>query len=182
MPTFETRDERLLIGAVLEFANLADIHSTAQVHQLFTRLPSTLVVDAQKFKELPPEETHVFIEGRDVLRGQLERIVKNSSGRPKVGSEIDADLQRTVRTQFKFTRGRLKQFYLLDGVEACVSMAVALILDEGRNLTSRLQQCGAPYCKKFLLDFETSWRPRKHCNDEHRKDAGIETRRKKRGG
>jgi hypothetical protein len=182
MATFATKaDERLLIKAVLDFANMDKIQSTDQVHQLFKRLPRTLVVDEKQFKELRPEETHIFEEGRDVLRDQLKRIAKSSAGRPKVGAEISGDVWRTIEVRYEFARMQLEQFVRLNGVQACVSMALAMILDRRRGITNRLQQCGAPGCGKFRLDFETKGRPAKHCGPEHKKATMIAKRRENSG-
>ena len=64
--------------------------------------------------------------------------------------------------------GRLCYDFQLTGVDAGCALAIALILDADRGLTTRLQQCTLSSCGRFSVDFDARARPRKYCNVKHK--------------
>lgn len=67
--------------------------------------------------------------------------------------------------------------HALSGVTAAAWYGVALIIDGRCGLRNRLNECGAPGCSRFLLDFDKRGRPSRHCNEEHRRLADAEPSR-----
>jgi predicted TIM-barrel fold metal-dependent hydrolase len=66
--------------------------------------------------------------------------------------------------------GEIRIGELVGGVQAAVYYALASILNDPA-ITKRLSRCGAPNCRKFILDFAP--KPRKHCNEAHRRAADF---------
>jgi hypothetical protein len=173
MPTNSTiRAELALIRTVLRFVNLREIASTGQVERLFRRLPAI----HQPFQVVPADRKHVLIykEGQADYRRWLTAIPDDRVS-DEVVREVNGVLRRAVAIVFTVEKGRLEARYWLDGVEAAVSFAVALLLDEKRGYGKRLERCDAPGCGKFRLTFGGG-RPMKYCSRAHRVAAEIARR------
>ncbi len=170
--------EGALIGALLVFANLRRVKSVSQVHNLFSRLP--FVESPEQFKMLRDDETHVFVAEQARLRKWLDDIIRSGADRQRVGQEIDAVLARTASARFRLEDGKRRMLLRLDGVEACLSYALSLILDESAGLAGRLQRCDAPGCGRYRLDLVTKGRPGRWCSREHRVMAQVVREREER--
>lgn len=189
--------ERKLVEGMRIFANMRRIISACKVEQMFRRY---------KYSELREETERQRVrlkKFQQILRGWLERIVTGEAGRKEVADEIAYSLRGIPahvelvgeermdrKSKVPIVTRRVAYFYDVLGkdavgtVRAGCLMAVALILDEGRGLTSRLQQCG--WCGRFNLDLDAKWRPRRFCNAEHKRrfdledpEKGIKARMKK---
>jgi hypothetical protein len=166
MPLALRNDEKRVIEAALEFANLRKIKSTRQVEAMFAALPQV----PGKFKVIPAKHVTAYMENdQPQLRGWLTALcISAGTKREQVETEVREQLG-TVDSFLTFENGRIIQRYALTGVRACYTFAVALLLDESNKLTKRLRQCGAPGCGRFNLDFNPTGRPRRFCNEDHRR-------------
>jgi len=159
------KEEKKIIEEVIWFANLKRIQSTSQIEQRFMKLPLIAKVnDLPAFGTLKPSEVEAYRNDQFRVREFLESISNSNKGRKQVDSKIAELIDRTVISQINFKDGKLTTKYILSGVEAVYSFALALILDRG--IAGRLKQCGNPNCLRFNLDFEPKGRPRRFCNDE----------------
>lgn len=160
---FVTVEETKIINAALRFANLKRIRTTAQVENIFKKLPLVGGV----FKILQPGEEGAYKKDQARLRDWLEKIARGSGD---VAGEVHV-LLRTIDASVVFNSKaeRLEFAFGLSGVEACCAFAVALILDTDKRLRTRLGHCDAPGCGRFRLDHKG--KPWKFCNEDHREAA-----------
>lgn len=164
--------EKRLIETTLEFANVDEIHSTGEVEDLFRNLgfvgrPSK---KGWVFNVLPKKEVNVFRQSRRTLRDLLDKISSRDPARLQEAiRETSKVLDAAVKGVTLGPGGELRMVGALDGVQACWAYALALLLNPDKGLTHRLGKCGAPGCDRFNINFEG--RPRRHCNEEHRREA-----------
>ena len=86
----------------------------------------------------------------------------------------------TVRVSFDIEKSRLRVIGLLDGVDACISYAIGLLLERRRGLIGRLGRCGYSKCQRFHFHHGEAGRPRSYCNITHRRKAEAEQRKEQR--
>ncbi|MDR7450137.1 MAG: hypothetical protein QN197_13235 [Armatimonadota bacterium] len=182
-PIFLHPAERQLLEATVAFANM-NVRSAAQVEKLFMAVPLT----ARPFKVIPRKDWRAYLEDQATLRLWLAKLADlGEAARPLVGPEVARRLNRTVtvRLTYDADRHEMKAVSFLDGVEACWSYAVGLLLDRTRGLTTRVGRCGWDRCGRFQLSLGGRGRPRMYCSDAHRRQAEFarrkEKRRRKRG-
>jgi len=152
-----TDEERALLQEVLNFANLETIESTAQVEGPFMALP----IVWSRFKTLPEDEAEHYIPNRDDLRRWLDTIAAGQGA--TIGREIAALMGTITRTdQFDPEQREFQTVYALDGVQAAIGYALALLLSRNRDLAGRVARC--PACKRFTADLDVhDGRPRSYC-------------------
>jgi hypothetical protein len=176
-PLAVTPEEKVLIESALKFANVKKIKSTHQVETIFQR---NVPLVGPKFQVLRPQEHQQYGIDQRELQGWLQASTKATHARKQVAAELAKRLE-TVHMQATFHEGHLAVSFALRGVQACYSYAVALILDERRNLAGKLAQCGWSRCRRFRLDFSPKGRPRRFCNPKHKWRAEAEERRRLNG-
>jgi hypothetical protein len=154
-----------LLARVLRFANLPRIGSTTQIERLFR--DAALVQAGGVLKVIEPENVAAYRNDQGTVRAALAAIASGDvAGRQSILRQADQKLGDTVSVRLGVHDGRLVFGYRVDGVLAACWLAIALLLDDGRGLTNRLGQCGAPGCERFNLTF--TGRPRRHCSETHR--------------
>ena len=171
MPLALRNEERRVIEAALWFANLRHIKSTRQVEEMFAGLPQV----PGKFKVIEAEKVAAYRSNQRELRDWLKVIAVSAGAKRTRVKEYVREQLGTVNTFLTFEDDRMKSQYVLTGVQACYTFAVALLLDKTNKLTMRLKQCGAPDCGRFNLDFNPTGRPRRFCNEAHRRAADALT-------
>ena len=169
-----TPEQRTLLAATVQFANLPTIDSTDQVHDLFTSVPLV----GPKFRVLAQHEAANFKADQDKLRGWLLKISERR------GAEIVTEVATGLKaldtiTWFDPDRRELLARYRVQGVEAAYTLAVALLLSPSMHLAGRLGYCSAPGCERFTIDLELRrGRPWRFCGVEHRDAADLERAKK----
>jgi hypothetical protein len=174
-----TDQQQKLIGQTLKFANMRRLISMRQVEALFSaldffgypdpgnpggRLYDSLNPAGDSQKEI--EGVKAFERDRDKLREILTMILEKEAS--TAIREVNAGLlAMTLRMELSRS-GEVRITELIGGVQAAIYYALALILGDPA-ITRRLRRCGAPDCRKFILDFAPKWR--KHCNEAHRRAA-----------
>lgn len=164
--------EKRLIETTLQFANIDEIHSTGEVEDLFRNLgfvgrPSK---KGWVFNVLPKREVNVFRQSRRTLRDLLDKISSRDPARLQEAiRETSRVLDAAVKGVTLGRGGELRVVGALEGVQACWAYALALLLNPDKGLTHHLGKCGAPGCGRFNINF--NGRPRRHCNEEHRREA-----------
>lgn len=163
--------EAAVIQGALAFANLPAIGSTAQVERLFEEgRPDAW--RAQDFKTIAVGEAWAFENDQKELRRWLDAIITRD-GITAAASEIKRRVTDTVKARAKVVwkrdRSEISFQYQLDGVQACYSLAAALLMRAGmrsRLGRCRLDGCATPY---FFDDREgTSGRRKtKFCSPAH---------------
>jgi hypothetical protein len=183
MATFANKEEQAVIKAVLAFANLRRISGARQVEEIFSRLPQVPGYFKSIAGDPLAQQVETFARDQQKVRDWLRRITKPGERR-NVVKEISQALAAKVWTHYTLdtTSGGpvLAPRYALDGVEAACAFGIALILDAERGIINRLQQCPAPGCGKFRLDFVTKGRPGRFCNHEHKVAFEISEVKRKR--
>ena len=179
VPGTITDQQQKLIGQTLKFANMRKLTSTGQVESLFTTLdffgypdpsnPGRRVYDSlnptgDSQKEV--EGVKAFERDRDKLREILTMMFEKETR--KAIREVNAGLSAITVRMVLSPSGEIRIGELVGGVQAATYYALALIFND-QALTKRLSRCGAPNCRKFILDFAP--KPRKHCNEGHRRAA-----------
>jgi hypothetical protein len=173
-----TPTERSVIEAALAFANLGSIKSNREIEDLFKMtnihgegIGNTPCVEFRSIEESSPAyRDHM----QPMLRRWLEQTIRSNSERVETSSEVMLLIPRDIRAMPVFSMGRLWYDFQLNSVEAGCALAVALILDSGRGLTGRLQQCTLSWCGRFSIDLTSRARPRKYCSVDHRTLANYE--------
>lgn len=155
--------ERKAIEAAIWFANLRSIKSNAQVDRGFRERGFHFEASAG------PSGNEDFQAG---LQDYLQRVVGSERGRREVAAEVAPILEEMISTTYTLTERRLEVVSHFQDIVAVCAFAVALILDERRGLTSRLQRC---VCGRFNLDFDPKGRPRKYCSPKHKARADALT-------
>ena len=156
--------ERSLIEATLAFANLRPIESNRQVEDLFGIEPGRI-----------DENSLLYQDGtQPMLRRWLRQTVSGMGGRAQTAVEVAHLLPRDIAAVPVFSAGRLSYDFQLPRVEAGCALALALILDQDRGLTGRLQQCTLSWCGRYSVDFDGQARSRKYCSANHRMLANYE--------
>jgi hypothetical protein len=174
-----TDQQQKLIGQTLKLANVRKLVSTRQVESLFStldvfgypdptnpggRVAYSLNPTGDSQKEI--EGIKAFERDRERLREILTMIFEKET--LKAIREVNAGLgAMTLRIALSPT-GEVRIAELVGGVQAAIYYALALILSDPA-ITRRLSRCGAPNCRKFVLDFAP--KSRKHCNEAHRRAA-----------
>src|SRR6185503_5440117 len=172
--------ERGLIEATIGFANLRTIASNREVEDLFRiwdmRGSGTGHAHDVEFNTIEEGSTRYADETQPRLRRWLKQTICSNAGRAQTASEVMEYIPRDIRAVPVFDLGRLWYDFQLTGVEAGCALAVALILDNDRGLTGRLQQCTLSTCGRFNVDFDACLRPRprKYCSVSHRTLANYE--------
>jgi hypothetical protein len=174
-----TDQQQKLIGQTLKFANMKKVVSTRQVESLFSTLdffgypdpgnPSRRLYDSlnptgDAQKEI--EGVKAFERDRDKLRKILTLILEKETS--TAIREVNAGL---IAMRLRMTlgpSGEARIAELVGGVQAAVYYALALMINDP-GIMRRLSRCGAPNCRKFILEFAP--KPRKHCNEAHRRAA-----------
>jgi len=168
--------ERGLIEAAVAFANLRSITSNRQVEDLFRIWDVHAGEPGVEFNTIDEGSTRYADETQPRLRRWLVQTIASNAGRAQTASEVMEFIPRDIRAVPVFSLGRLWYDFQLTGVEAGCALAVALILDNDRGLTGRLQQCTLSTCGRFNVDFDACLRPRprKYCSVSHRTLANYE--------
>lgn len=182
MPLALQDAERVAIKAALQFANLKQIDD-AQVHRCFRDvidfrdiLPTDLVQKNGVMVERPAVGSLADYQAwQGALRDWFSRISQSERGRRSVATEVAPVVEESVSASLCFDKRRLNVEYSFRSVRAVLAFASALILDERRGMTSRLQQCGWSKCGCFNLDIDAKGRPRRFCSREHKRLADLET-------
>ncbi|MGH2454151.1 MAG: hypothetical protein ACRDF5_10380 [bacterium] len=158
-----TAAEQALLEASRSFANLRTIRSTRQVEDLFRRVPLVGPV----FKVLPPRQFRQYYRDQAELRFWLEQIAKlGKAARDIIGRQVAERLGTVpIRMTYDPAEHRIRAVFVLNGVQAAYSYAVALLLAADRGLTTRLGQCG--WCTRFNLTVHG--KPKAYCSVEHRR-------------
>jgi hypothetical protein len=167
-----TAEALQLVHAAVAFANLRRLRSSRQVEGLFMRLPFV----ARPFKTIPRRDVGAYLQDQAELRLWLSKVAElGSAARPLIGPAVAQRLGTVaVRLSFDAAAGRLQPVYQLDGVQACYSLAVALLLDVATGLTGRVAHCGWSRCGRFWLALSPRGRPRRYCSAAHRRKADQE--------
>jgi hypothetical protein len=157
-----TPAERDLIERVRVFVNWRTVATTVQVEQHFMAA-SLVAATGRTFRVIEPEHVAAYRQDQQVFRGAFATIVHGGEpGRRRVAALAAYMLAEVIDTRLVLDLAqRVRVRFRVDGVLACGWLAVALLLDAERGLTSRLGQCGKPGCEKFNLAF--AGRPRRHC-------------------
>ena len=170
--------ERSLIEAVLAFANLRSIKSNREVEDLFAAAKILGGEFGQtpgaRFKRIGDASSAYKDKIQPMLRRWLRNTIRSNAGRAETASEVKHLIPRDIRAAPVFSMGRLSYDFQLTCVEAGCALAVGLILDADRGLTSRLQQCTLSTCGRFNVDFDSRNRPHKYCSVTHRNLANYE--------
>jgi len=174
-----TDQQQKLIQQTLKLANMRKLASTRQVESLFSMLdffgyPDPANPDQRVYGMLNPtgdsqkevEGVKAFERDRDKLREILAMILERETLTPI--REVNAGLFAMRLGIALSPSGEVRIAGLVGGVQAAVYYALALILSDPA-ITRRLSRCGAPTCRKFILDFVPKWR--KHCTEAHRRAA-----------
>lgn len=167
-------NERKAIQAALRFAN---IQSAPTYNQALRCFGDVLAPDALPRPDPPVPAGHKSVsfdeppdasykDEQDRLRDWLSRI---KSDRTKVAAEVSRAIEETVDAVATFEDGRFEVHYILRTVGAACAFGVALILDKQRGLTTRLLRCD--HCQRFNLELDPKGRPRRFCNQEHKRLA-----------
>ena len=174
-----TDQQQKLIEQTLKFANMKKLVSTRKVESLFSaldffgypdpgnpggRLYDSLNPAGDSQKEI--EGVKAFERDRDKLREILKMILEKQT--LTAIREVNAGLFAMTLRMALSPSGEVRIAELVGGVQAAVYYALASILSDPA-ITRRLSRCGAPNCRKFILDFLPKWR--KHCNEAHRRAA-----------
>lgn len=161
-----TPKERSLVEAALAFANLRSIESNLQVEGLFGLEAGRIEADSSLYRD----------ETQPMLCRWLRQAVSGNAGRAHTSLEIAHLMPRTIAAVPVYSTGRLSYDFQLPCVDAGCILALALILDQQRGLTGRLQQCTLSWCGRFNVDFDghARPRPRKYCSANHRMLANYE--------
>ena len=174
-----TDQQQKLIQQTLKLANMSKLVSTRQVESVFSTLdffgyPDPANPGGRLYDSLNPtgdsqkevEGIKAFERDRDKLREILTMIFEKET--LKAIQEVNAGLLAMTLRMGLSPSGEARIAGLVGGVQAAVYYALALILNDPA-ITRRLSRCGAPNCRKFILDFAPKWR--KHCNEAHRRAA-----------
>jgi hypothetical protein len=174
-----TDQQQKLIGQTLKFANMRKVPSTRQVEALFWALdffgyPDPANPGRRLYDQLNPtgdsqkeiEGVKAFERDRDKLREILTMILERKT--LAAIQEVNAGLVAVTLRFALSPSGEVRIAGLVGGVQAAIYYALASILSDPA-ITRRLSRCGAPNCRKFILDFVPKWR--KHCNEAHRRAA-----------
>ncbi len=156
--------DRSLIEAALAFANLRPIESNRQVEDLFGIEAGRIEESSSLYRE----------ESQPALRRWLGQVIRGNGGRAQTSLEIAHLMPRTIVAVPVYASGRLSYDFKLPCVDAGCILALALILDEERGLTGRLQQCTLSWCGRYGVDFDGLARARKYCSPNHRMLAHYE--------
>jgi hypothetical protein len=159
--------ERGLIEAVLAFANLRSIESNREVEDLFRMA----AIDGEGIAEGSSAYRDRL---QPLLRRWLADTIRSSAGRAATAAEVKHLIPHGMSATPEFSMGRLWYDFHLSSVRAGCALALALILDSGRGLTGRLQQCTLSSCGRFSVDFDSHGRPRKYCSVSHKNLANYE--------
>ena len=157
--------ERELVTATVAFANLKLIETNRQVEDLFC------IAEADRIGE---DLSLYRAELQPLLRRWLRQVISGNGGRAQTSLEIAHLMPSSIVASPVFVADRLSYAFRLPSVEAGCILALALILDEDRGLTGRLQQCTLSWCGLFNVDFDAQSRPRKYCSPNHRMLAHYE--------
>ncbi len=154
--------ERAAIDAAVRFANM-EIETTEQVEGLFRELD----LPRQRWRTLRPGEVEAFRNDQKELRGWLESIARSGGVVRKTEKTINERIGAigVEGARLEFVEGKLRMAYALDvsGVQASYAFAIALLLDETRNLGDRLGHC--PRCGQFFFDADAGpGRRRRFCS------------------
>jgi hypothetical protein len=174
-----TDQQQKLIQQSLKLANMRKPVSTRQVESLFSTLdffgyPDPTNPGGRLYDSLNPtgdpqkevEGVKAFERDHDKLRETLNMILEGEI--LKAIQEVNAGLLAMTLRMALSPSGEVQIAELVGGVQAAIYYALALILNHPA-ITRRLSRCGAPNCRKFVLDFAPKWR--KHCNEAHRRAA-----------
>jgi hypothetical protein len=174
-------EERRVVEAALRFANLRRITSARQVERLFAEIVDfhesmpTWQDAATGRERAMVDATALYIEAQRQVQDWLARIARSEGGRQEVAREITARLADGIGARLSIRNRRLSYAFDIGSVPTACVLAVALILDEGRRLTSRLRRCGWSRCQRFNLDLDPTGRPRRYCTPEHKRQHDAET-------
>lgn len=156
--------ERNVVEAALEFANLRPIESNRQVEDLFGIEAGRIEEGSSLYRD----------ESQPMLRRWLRQVVGSNAGRAQTSLEVAHLMPRNIVAVPVYATGRLSYDFQLPCVDAGCILALALLLDEERGLTGRLQQCTLSWCGRYGVDFDGHARPRKYCSANHRMLANYE--------
>jgi hypothetical protein len=164
-----------LVFAAIDFAN-SELESPRQVETIFRRLPVErrhwLTIEGQ------PGALGAFRRDQEELRRWLASIAKRGGVSAPDERMIAKRLRETVKVQcaLDLEAGHLveRRAYLIEGVQASYSLAVALLL----GAADRLGACEFPKCGNFF--FHTGARPdrARYCSSRH---AAADRQRRFRG-
>lgn len=156
-----TDEEKALLRATLDFANLAEIKTVDQVHRLFKRF---IVQKIQK------SEVDAFKNDQTELRNWLDLLMKQEGRRnTQLLKKVDKLLSNTAYAELGIENGviGIKKFKF-PGVQSCYSYAVALLIDRNKALTPFLRRCVAPECGIYFLAERKRGRTPNFCCEEHK--------------
>lgn len=156
--------DRSLVEAALAFANLRPIESNRQVEDLFGIEEGRIDEHSTLYRD----------ESQPMLRRWLGQAIRGNGGRAQTSLEIAHLMPRNIVAIPVYAAGRLSYDFRLPCVDAGCILALALLLDEERGLTSRLQQCTLSWCGRYSVDFDGNSRARKYCSPNHRMLANYE--------
>jgi hypothetical protein len=108
------------------------------------------------------------------LRSWLDRITQGAAKRREVAREVAPFLGAKLPVFATLEGQRIRYDYGLNGVEAGVALAAALLVDPSRGLAGRLKRCGWSRCGRYSLDFAPKTRPRRFCPG-HKEKFDLET-------
>ena len=163
------------VEATLQFANLPAIHPTKEsasgIAQCFGGFLESHSWKQPAWFDPKGIPTDAFVDAHTqmqrVIREWLTRITQSPARKRNI---IRAEIAKALPTvQLGFDgKGRLAYDHVFGNASDMLTFGVALILDEDRKLTNRLEQC---WCTRFVLPLRlTGGRPPKYC-PEHMKDA-----------
>jgi len=157
--------EKTLILRLITFVNWKTISIARKVERHFENIPP-LVGRVTSYKDDVSQP-----QGEQAaLKAVLTKIAEGHLGEPI--REVDQQLRKHVQTQIILTpKGDVAVAMGISGVTAITWYAVSLIIDGSRGLRERLSRCGAPGCERFIIEFGSRGRPKRHCNEDHRRKA-----------
>lgn len=159
------QEEKEVIEAIIWFANLKWITSTAQIEKRFMQL--SLVKDY--FKVIKAHEVDAFRYDQLELRKWMSEIIASEQGKQRIAEKVSERMVTVGGAELVFKNRQFNYQFKLHGVQAVCALGLALILDKKRNLTTRLKQCGNPNCLRFNLELNPKGRPNRHCNSACKK-------------
>lgn len=169
LPLLGKEDERLLIEATLEFANMKEIETAREVEEIFRRLP----IQRKIWKSIPDSDVQAFKNDQEELKEWLDMIIEEGVVNKRVGELISKRIG-TVRAETKTVYDQktgsidLNTELYFEGVQACYGYAIALLLDRKLMLRDKIKKCLHMKCKKYFFNANAGkGRPKEYCCTKH---------------
>lgn len=171
-----------IIKVIIEFAN-AKLNSVQDIQEIFSGMPIEGAkthdwIGACTLGDLLPDQEKTRKWLLEIISDGKSKGVKRAA-RKAVAVKISTMMERTIPAKVGFEADTKSMIfsYAPNGIEACISLGLALILDQRMGFEDRLGFCKLVECGK--INFTPKGKVWKFCDRAHREEYDLIDARKR---